>query len=107
MTNLISQSQIKTAPAMWMGVNCLLALIEGVVIYSQLHHPGAQLWSFHFFYLPVVLTVPYSVISPLYLKARSERLGPDLDAQRSLSYVAAFSLLVAYITLFISLAEFL
>ena len=107
MKTLVSESQIKSAPAMWMGANCLLALIEGVVIYSQLHHPGVQLWSFHFFYLQVVLSVPYSVISPLYLNARPGRLGSDLDAEGSLAYVAAFSLLVAYVTLFISLAEFL
>ncbi len=108
MRNLVSDSQIKTAPAMWVGTNCLLVLIECVVIYSQLHHPSVRLWSFHFFYLPVVITVPYSVISPLYLRARSGRLSStNLDAEGSLSYVASFSLLVTYITIFICLAEVL
>ncbi len=106
MTNLISDSQIKTAPALLIGAKCLLVLTEGVVIYSQLRH-GVRLWSFHFFYLPVILTVPYSVISPLYLKARHGSLSVDRDVEGRQSYVASFSLFVAYITLFVCLAEFL
>lgn len=108
MKNLVSESQIKTAPSMWVGTNCLLVLTECVLIYSQLHHPGVRLWSFHFFYLPIAVTVPYSVISPLYLRARSGQLiGTDPRVEGSLSYVASFSLLVSYITIFICLGEFL
>jgi len=108
MTNLISESQVKAAPTMWVGVNCLLVLIECVLILTQLHHPGVRLWSLHFFYLPVAVTVPYSVISPLYLRARSgEHIGTDQGMEGRLSYVAVFSMLVTYITLLICLGEFL
>ena len=108
MNNVFSDSQIKAAPSLWIGANCLLLLIECVIIFSQLHHLGVRLWSFQFFYLPVAVTVPYSVISPFYLKARSRRpSSTDPYAEDSVSYVASFSLVATYITLFICLAEFL
>lgn len=62
----------------------------------------------HFWYVPVMLTIPLSAVFPALVKARTDfaHLAAKKE-QEKLSVVVAYSVLMAYVTLFICLGEFM
>jgi len=92
----------------WVGALLILIGLECLVIASQLTKYHIPIKSFRFYYLPVMLTIPMSAIGPLCLNNRSDKSDEPGEAKRSsIMQVAAFSLLIAYITLLVCLGEFL
>lgn len=92
----------------WIGAVLTLVVLEVLVVFSQFHKLRFGPRSLHYFYVPVMLTLPLSAIAPLYLRARAGRYGVmNEDEQGRLSFVASFSLLVAYLTLLVCVGEFL
>jgi len=102
-TNSARQSEM--ASYCWIGAVLIFALLEAVTMYSQYRKLGL---SFRSFYLPVMLTLPFSATAPLYRDAKSGKYGKASESELSrLKFTVSFSVLMAYLTLFICLGEFL
>ena len=104
---LSSQQNMGLPSAVWLAAVLVFIGLEGVVIFSQLSRYLYSPWSFHFFYLPIMLTLPLSTGWPLYVKLKNgpELVDPNFAAR--ISSALALLTLVSYMTVLIGVAELL
>ena len=81
--------------------------LEGVVIFSQLSRHLYSPWSLHFFYLPIMLTLPLSTGWPLYVKLENRPELVDPNSVAHISSALALLTLVSYVTLLMGVGELL
>ena len=104
---LSSRQNMGLASAVWFAAVLVFVALEGMVIFSQLSRHLYSPWSLHFFYLPIMLTLPLSTGWPLYVKLKD---GPELvdgNFVARISSALALVTLVSYVTLLIGVGELL
>jgi hypothetical protein len=102
-----SNLRIRLVPYCWAGSVLIFIMLECIVIFSQLQKHVLEPSSFRFFYLPIMLTLPFSSLAQLD-RDKGGKTGIVSNDERSrLSFVVSFSLLIAYLTLLICLGELL
>ena len=100
---------ISEPPFVWAGAILVCLGVECLVCYVQLAKYRYSISTLRFFYLPIMLSLPWSTVVPLYVKLQDSvnQLMPDQTTRKQLSYFAAVSMLITYLTIFIVLGELL
>jgi hypothetical protein len=92
----------------WIGAVLIFLLLEAMTLYGQHRKHPFSGWSFQFLYVPVMLTLPFSAIAPMYFGAKSGKYGETSEGERTrLNFVVSFAILMAYVTLLICVGELL
>lgn len=101
-------SAVNSTSVIWAGGLIAFASVEILVCYLQWVKSRGAILSFHFLYLPVMLSLPISTIFPLYVKLKSSvEFQHCPETVGRLSYLAAVSIIIAYVTLLICMGQVL
>src|ERR1700722_6760558 len=95
---LPSERNVRLASGVWLAAVFMFVGLEGLVIFSQLSRHSYSPWSLHFFYLPVMLTLPLSTGWPLYTKLKNSRGLVDPNLLPRISSALALLSLAFYLT---------
>jgi hypothetical protein len=106
-TETSSARQSGMASYCWIGAGLIFVLLEAMTMFSQYRkHPSGL--PLRFFFVPVMLTLPFSAIAPLYLDVKSGKYAEMSESERGrLNFTVSFAILMAYVTLLICVGEFL
>lgn len=92
----------------WQCAILIYCALECIVVWSQMDKHIFPIWSMRFLQLPMMLTMPFIFGSGLYLRLKKERYATlDYEAKKLFSELAATMLVLAYLSIFCCLAQYL
>ncbi len=92
----------------WIAAVAVFMGVEVAVIAGQLSSRSEPIWSLHFSYLPIMVSLPLTTALPLSVQLnRRPEWAANEQLRNQVSYWLGLLTLIAYLTLWISIGRYL